>query len=286
MRSSARRSAGGAERAARGAATSPEATMLARFGYLAQGVVYLIIGILAARVAVGGGGGGANIDSRSALHAIYTQPFGQFLLWIVAVGLIGYALFNFARAFLDIEHAGRKPGAMAKRIGYAAVGVIYAGLAIAAIRMTMGAGSGKSSNASAQDWTAHLLDLPFGKFLVVVAGLVMIGFAATQVKEAFTAKFERKLSFGRTGRRLRAWIVGCGRFGMAARAVVFAEIGIFLIIAALRHNSTDAKGVGGALAELVRQPYGHFLLAVVALGFIAYGIYAMAEARYRRIATS
>ena len=181
----------------------------------------MIMGALAARVAAGDGGAGAsgsgNIDSRTALHAIYTQPFGQILLWVVAVGLIGYALFDFSRALLDIEHEGTKPGALLKRISFAVVGIIYAGMAIAAIRLTLGSGSGKGSNASAQDWTPAL-DLPFGKFLVVLAGAIMIGFAAIDSSKHLPPHSSGSCELARMGERLRHWVVGCGRFGMAARA--------------------------------------------------------------------
>lgn len=276
----------GVERTARGAATSPGGILFIRIGYLAKGLVFLIIGLLAGRVALGNGGGG-NVDRKSALHAIYNQPFGQFLLWVVALGLIAYALFSLARAAIDLDGEGSKPGAVVKRIGYAAVAISYGAFAIAAARLVMGTGSGgKGSNASTQDWTRRLLDQPFGVWLVVLAGLIVLAFAFSQFGSAYKASFEKHLDLSGAGQTLRRWIVYCGRFGKAARGVVFAEIGFFLIVAALRHNNKDAMGLGGALAELARQPYGHVLLGLVALGFVAYGLFSFAEARYRALPRS
>lgn len=271
-----------AKHTAHKAATSPWTTRYARFGYVAKGIVYVIIGALAAKAALGQGS--AATDRNKAIQVIYQQPFGRFLLAVVTIGLFGYALWSWLQAALDTENKGRRLKGIVQRLGYAAVGFSYAGLALAALQLVLQkGGGGKSSDASAQDWTARLLQAPFGVALVVLVGLVALGLALRQANYAYTARFKGRLNLSGVSDQARAGIILLGRWGMAALGVVFAVVGVFLIIAALRHDPHQAKGLGGALQTLAGQPFGHYLLGVVAVGLIAYGVYALVEARYRRM---
>lgn len=267
---------------ARRAATNPWVTRYARFGYAAKGIVYGIIGALAAKAALGQGG--ATTDRNGAIQTIYQQPFGKVLLAIVTIGLFGYALWSWIQAALDTEHKGHDLKGIVERLGYAAVGFSYAGLAFAALQLVLHMGSGgKSSDASAQDWTARLLQAPFGVALVVLVGVVVLGLALRQGYYAYTARFKERLNLVGVSAQARIGIIVLGRWGMAALGGVFAVVGIFLIIAALRHDPHQAKGLGGALQTLAGQPFGPFLLGVVAVGLVAYGAYSLVEARYRRV---
>ncbi len=271
-----------AEREARSAATSKWMSRLARLGYAVKGVVYLIIGFLAVGLAIGHGG--AATDQRGAIETIYQQPFGKFLLIVVIIGLIGFALWSFIQAVFDTEGKGSDAKGIIGRIGYAAIGVAYAALAFGTFQLVTGTGSvGQSSTASTQDWTAKLLELPFGVPLVVIAGLVVLGIAAYLYFKAYTAQFQRQFNLAAVSAQVRKGIIFLGRFGYAALGVVFTIIGIFLIVAALKHNPGEAKGLDTALTELLHQPFGPFLLGIVALGLLAYGVFSFAEARYRRV---
>jgi Domain of Unknown Function (DUF1206) len=269
------------ELTARNTLRSPWVVFLARFGYAAKGVVYLIIGGLA--MAAAAGKGGATTDRNGAVRAIYNQPFGVFLLILVAIGWLGYAVWSEVQATLDTEHAGGDAKGIAQRIGYAAVGLSYAGLAVGALRLAFGKGGGQSSNAQTQDWTARLLSAPWGVALVILVGLVVVVIAGILFYQAYTGKFADSLDLTVAAGRLRDGAVWLGRLGYAALGVVFTIIGIFLIVAAIRHNPGEAKGLSGALSTLVQQPYGHVLLGIVALGLVAYGAYSFVEARYRRV---
>lgn len=271
-----------AEYHARSAATSPLVTGLARLGYAAKGIVYLIIGGLALKLAIGHGG--AATDQRGALQTIYEQPFGKFLLIVVGVGLVGFALWSFIQAIFDTEGKGKKAKGILARIGYAAIGVAYALLAFGAFQLALGTGSvGQHSSTTTQDWTARLLKLPFGQALVVIVGLIVLGIAFYLFGKAYSAKFQNRLALSNRTAQFRRWIVDLGRLGYAALGVVFTIVGIFLIIAALQHNPSEAKGLDTALQELLRQPFGPVLLGIVALGLFCYGIYSLIEARYRRV---
>lgn len=276
------RAAHRAGRTAREAAASPWVTALARAGYAAKGVVYIIIGWLAMQAAFGAGG--KVTDTKGAILTIYDQPFGKVLLAIVVVGLFGFALWSFMQAWLDTEDKGNKPSGIVARLGYVAVGVSYLVLSVTAFQLVLGAGNGgKSSDATAQGWTARLLTFPLGRALVVVIGVVFLGAACYVFYKAYSARFRRRLKLTGLGEAARTAIVTFGRCGYAAIGVVLVIVGIFMVIAGLRHDPHAAKGLAGALRELAQQPYGPLALGVVAVGLFIYGIYSLAEARYRRV---
>ncbi len=268
---------------ARRIATSHWVTMFARLGYAAKGIVYLIIGALAVELAAGRGG--ATTDQRGALRTIYEQPFGKFLLVVVAIGLIAFALWSFIQALFDTEGKGKDAKGILGRIGYAAVGISYGLLAVGAIQLVAGSSNGeKSTTSSTQDWTGKILHYPAGVFLVVLIGLIVLGLAGYMFYRAYSANFKKKLALQEMRGQVRKWGIYLGRFGYAAMGAVFCIVGLFLIIAAVNHNPSDAKGLDSALQVLLHQPFGPFLLAIVALGLFSYGVYSFVEARYRRMA--
>ena len=272
----------GANRMTRNAATGKWMTGFARVGYAAKGVVYLIIGFLAAKLALGQGG--AATDQRGALHTIYDEPSGKFLLLVVAIGLLAFALWSFIQAIYDTEGKGSKAKGIIARIGYAAVGIAYAALAFGAYQIATRTGSGgKSSSTSTQDATAKLLQLRFGVPLVVIVGLVVLGVAFYLFAKAYNAKFQNTLNLATLSAQVKKALIFLGRLGYGALGVVFTIIGFFMIVAAVQFNPQEAKGLDTALGELLHLPFGPLLLGIVALGLIAYGVYSFVEARYRRL---
>ncbi|NJP08441.1 MAG: DUF1206 domain-containing protein [Leptolyngbyaceae cyanobacterium RU_5_1] len=263
---------------ARKAANHPWVEPLARLGFVCKGLVYAIVGLLATQAALGAGG--EKTDARGALGTIVTQPFGQILLSLVAIGLIGYAFWRVVEAMIDPENKGNGAKGIFQRLGYVGDGLIYAGLAITAVKILIGVGSGDRNQT--RDWTALLLAQPFGQWLVGVVGAGVIGFGFYQFYKAYTAKFCRELKLNEMSARERTWITRSGRLGYAARGVVFTIIGLFLIQAAQQTNPNQAIGVGEALEALAQQPYGPWLLGIVAIGLIAYGLYFAVQARYRQ----
>jgi hypothetical protein len=252
---------------------------LARLGYAAKGVVYGIVGLLAAQAAFGAGG--RTTDTEGALQEIVRQPFGKVLLGVVAIGLLGYVLWRFVQAIKDPEHKGSNAKGILKRIGYGITGVIYASLAFSAVRIILGSGGGSSH--STQDWTALVLAQPFGQWLVGTVGVFIISLGFYQFYKAFSAKFRRELNLSQLSNTEEKWVIAISRFGLVARGVVFCVIGFFLIQAARLSEASKARGLGEALQVLAQQPYGPWLLGSVALGLVAYGIYMIIQARYRRI---
>ncbi len=253
---------------------------LSRFGIAAKGVVYFVVGLLAAQAAFGAGG--QTTDTQGALREIVVQPFGKFLLSLITIGIIGYVCWRLAQTILDPEHTGESitPKRIAQRLGYAFSAAAYTGLAITAVKLILGRGGG-DGNAT-QDWTARFLAQPFGQWLVGLAGVVVIAVGLSYLYEAYTAKFQRQFKQQEMSPTEQRWAKRAGQFGIAARGIVFAIIGVFFVLAALQSDASQAKGLGEALAVLAQQPYGAWLLGLVSLGLIAYSIYSLVEARYRR----
>lgn len=252
---------------------------LARLGYAALGVVYALVGILALQAAFTAGG--RTTGTQGALLEIVTEPFGEVLLAIIALGLIGYALWQWVRGFMDPDGAGSDAKGLAKRTGYIISGIGYGALAVIAVQLIMGSGGGGGN--SAQDWTARLMAQPFGRWLVGLIGLVVIGVGIYQLYKAYTAKFRQRFKLREMDQTEEKWATRSGRLGLGARGVVFGLIGIFFVQAAWQYDPDQAGGLGKALQTLAQQPYGPWLLGIVALGLVAYGAYSFALARYRRI---
>ena len=262
-------------------AARPWIERLARYGYAAKGVVYVLIGSLAALGAFKGGGGPT--DSRGALTQIVHQPYGRVMLGVVAVGLAGYALWRVTQALRDTEQKGTSWKGLAVRTGYACIGVVYAGLSFSAVRLILGHSAGKNSDETTKGWTALALMFPLGQLLVGLVGLGVIGFGLWQCYKAFTARFRRKWKQHEMHEHGHGLATRVGQVGLVARAVVFFIIGLFLIQAAWYARAEEARGLSGALRALEQQPYGPYVLGAVALGLVVYGLYMFVEARYRRM---
>lgn len=255
---------------------------LAQIGYATKGFVYLLIGVLAFQAAINMGG--STEGTRGAILTIGDSPFGQVLIAMTALGLFGYALWRFVEAWLDPHGEGSDAKGIAKRGGYATSGLVYLGLAVWSAWIVLGAGGGGSANGSSQrEWTATVLAQPFGQWLVGLAGAVVVGVGVYHFKKAYQNTFMRRYRTGSMTPTQRQWAKRAGTFGLTARGVAFCVIGGFLIEAAREADPSETRGLSGALETLEQQPYGPWLLGLVALGFVAYGIHCFALARFSRI---
>ncbi len=269
----AKQAVGNAAREAR-----PGIEWLGRLGYVAKGIVYALVGILASQAARGRGG--ATTGTEGVLERILSAPFGRFLLSIIAIGLAGHALWRFVQASMDTEHKGADAKGLLTRAAYGMIGVIYIGLALSAMRLVLG-GSGGGDQTSSR--TAWLLGQPFGRWLVGLIGLTVVAAGLFQLYRAYSAQFREQLRVAEMSATQERWAIAIGRLGYIARAIVFGIIGTFLIVAAVRVRPEEARGLGGALDILADQPQGPSLLGIVAAGLIAYGVFMFVQARYRRM---
>lgn len=183
----------------------------------------------------------------------------------------------------DPEHHGSDAKGIASRIGAALSGLAYAGVATNAALLAIGSGNSGSGGNSKQDWTAMVMQQPFGRWLVGLAGVIIIGVGCWRIYQAYKVKFRKRLNLSELDSQKQNWLVNISRFGIAARGVVFIIIGFFVLQAAHYSNPNQVKGLDGALYSLTQQPFGKFLLAVVAFGLVAYAVYLFVQARYRKM---
>jgi hypothetical protein len=254
---------------------------LARAGYAAKGVLYLIVGGLALKAALGSGG--RTTDSGGALGTIRDTTGGRALLAVMGVGLLGYALWAVLSGFLDAEDRGDEPKGIALRIGQAARGLVYGALGIEALRAIGSTASARSGSGEAEHWTARAMALPMGRALVLAGAIVIIGYALYQLWRGVHKNIQKHLRLGGADRNVMVWVIRLARFGIVARAIVFFIIGWFLIRAGREQDAQKASGVAESLATLGSQPYGRLLLGIVAAGLIGYGVWQLANARYREM---
>jgi hypothetical protein len=263
----------------RRAAHSPAFEVLARIGFVARGVIYGTIGLLAIQVAIHSSNEKTN--QRGAMQTIEKQPFGRELLIAVAIGLCGYALWRFVQAFFGHGPEGGGDSSTMGRIVALSSGLAYAAMCALAVAVLFGTSSQSSSNPHSS--TAGVLGWPGGQWIVGAAGAVFIGVALYQGYKGLSRKFLEEDKTERMGPTARRWITAIGVVGHLARMVAFGLIGIFVIKAAIDYAPKKAVGLDGALSKLAHQTYGAALLFVVAAGLVAFGVYSIADARYRRI---
>ena len=265
---------------AKQAARSPWVEGLARFGMVAQGLLYGIVAVLAIGVALDQGG--KTTDQSGALRTLASEGWGRWLLVLLAVGLAGYALWRFVVAILGekVEH-GEDVG-VGKRLLYAARGLIYAGLCWTAVSVVVEAGSSGGGNKQ-EKATAVVLDWPGGVALVTAVGLGVLGYGLWNVYKGWSCRFLKDMKQGEMNEAGRRWIRRTGRVGHVARGIVFGLVGVFLVKAALEYEPDEAIGIDGALQKLASQPSGDALLGLVVAGLLAFGAFCLARARYREV---
>jgi hypothetical protein len=255
---------------------SPAFEVLSRSGFVARALIYGIIGVLALKLALGDGG--KTVNQQGALKTLVQQPFGKVMLVLVAIGLAGYALWRLTRAALGHGPEGSDSGF--ERVGALASGLVYAGIFAIAVKILLGSGGG---SGNAHKATAGVLGWPAGTWLVGLAGVVFIGVGAYQAYRGLTHDFLDDAKTEQMGPAIKSWVTFSGTFGYLARAVVFGLVGVFLIKAAVDFDPQKAVGIDGALAKLSNTSHGSIVLGVVAAGLIAFAVYSLSDARYRRI---
>jgi hypothetical protein len=252
---------------------------LARLGLAARGVMYVIIGWIALEVAFGHSGQQA--DRNGALHAIAATPVGGIALWLLVAGFIGMALWRLSEAVTGSPgQAGRKTSARLAALGRA---VIYGLIAYGILKYALGAGGPESSDKQSVDLTAQAMRHPGGKFLVIVIGLALIGGGCYLAYQAWRKEWLNDLALGGLRPQVRRVVKWLGEFGGIARGIVFVTAGIFLVVAAVRARPQQAKGVDSALRVLAATPLGPWLLVLVAIGLIMFGVFSCCEAKWLRL---
>jgi hypothetical protein len=261
---------------ARQAADSPVVDRLARVGFAARGTTYLLMGWIALQLGLGHHPP-AKANQRGAFQELARQPFGNVLLWLMVIGLAGYAIFRATNAIWGEGGEGNGFKRYAKRIGSAGRAIAYAVLAYAAWTVlehrnsTAGQGSG-----------AGLMKHGYGRWIVGAIGVGLIIGGVALAISGLTRRFLKHLKTGEMAPRTRKVVELVGVVGTTARGIVFAIIGWFFVDAAWRFDPNKAKGLDQSLRDIVRHGGGRTILTLLGLGLIIFGAYSWCEARWRR----
>ncbi len=246
---------------------------VARVGYAAKGVVYALVGGIAIKAARDPGGPQGRTE---ALASLTDESGGQMLLLSIAIGLVGFVVWRLVQAALDPEHRTVDGKRIAVRILYLVSAVVYGSLAYTAWQLGRGQGSRGSSGDGKEVWISRLLEQPFGTWLVMIAGLGVIAYGVYQVIKAVRGDIDRRVQAH--GSHAQRWIRIVGRVGTAGRGLVMLPIGWFVFQAGRAYNAQASADTG----EVLKMIEHTWLLVAVGVGLLAYGLYQIAKAVYRR----
>jgi Domain of Unknown Function (DUF1206) len=266
-------------RTARRAASGRARAWLARAGLVARGLMYVLIGVIAIEIAIKGSHQQA--DRVGAVRLVAHTGFGSLILWLLVIGFAGLTLWRLSEAIWGSPGAdGRKAS---KRLANLARAVFYALVTYGILKYALGVGSPSSSDTQSQDLTAAALKHTGGQAIVAIAGVVVVGAGLYVMYRAYKLTFLKHLRMGAVSPRTRKVVTRLGQIGGIARGFVFGTIGVFLVIAAKDANPRQAKGIDSALRALAHTPLGPWLLVIVALGLMTFGVYSWCEARWRTV---
>ncbi|MFC9462534.1 DUF1206 domain-containing protein [Streptomyces sp. NPDC056983] len=269
-------------RQARRAAKSTAVAAGARAGFVARGIIYVLIGVLSVRISFSDGGG-RQADRGGAIAEIAGKPFGAALLWLLGIALAGMALWRlsgaaFGQAGPDGKKATKRATAAGRSVFYGFVS--YSVLSYAAGDQSSGSGS---SDENSRDVTAKVLDWPAGLWIVAGAGAAVAAAGVWIAVRALRRKFKKHLKMSGMSPRIRQTVTVLGVFGGSARGVVFAAAGGFAVTAAVQHKPGKAKGMDDTLRSFTDTPVGPWLLVFIAVGLVAFGVFSWASARWRKL---
>lgn len=254
--------------------------VLARLGFATRGIVYLIIGAFAALAPFGR----SDIKgTKGALAIVLSQPFGQVLLWLAIIGLLGFAFWRFAQAYIDVDRRGSDAKGVAIRAGMAGSGIVHIALAVLAASLALGWGTSGGGDPSGR-WIAAAYEAGYGRWLTWLVALIVLMVAGAQIWKGYKASFEP--FFRGCPPEVMRWVRPLGRFGLIARGVTFLIIAVLVFYGGLRYRAAEggsSPGVADALKALQDFTFGWLILLTIALGLIAFGLFSLAAARYRRV---
>jgi hypothetical protein len=250
---------------------------LARWGLGARGVLYLLLGALAAAVALGRSGKEAN--QQGALALLLQDSLGKVLLALIAAGFGAYALWRLSEVAFGVTGKGRKAG---PRLLSLARGASYLSLTVSTVTLLLHSGHQQSQSSKQQTYTGRLLQHTGGQLLLGLIGLVAVGIGIGLFVNGVRQKFRKHLALSQMSARTRSVVEKLGTTGTCARGAVFALAGALVVDAAIHRDANESRGLDGALRTLAQQPYGTALLLVAAAGLFCFGLYGLAEARYRK----
>lgn len=254
----------------------------ARLGFVVKGLVYATIGVLAARLALGQSGG-RTTDPQGALRAIGASTFGVLTLTIIGVGLVAYGAWRLIAALRGSDEDGYGVRAVLTRLGKTLDGVFHGWLGLEAMQLLSRARRASANVDMAEHWSAKALRYPAGRWFLLAVAIGMAVYASYQIVRQIRSGARDHMQFGDTSEGARDAIDMLGRYGTSAMSVILLIVAWMLMRATLAYDPSRAGGIGRSLAKVMQEPHGRLLLGILSLGFVSFGAFQIASARYRRI---
>lgn len=248
---------------------------MARFGLFARGVVYIVIGVIGFMLALGVAQ--HTPDRAGAIEAIATKPLGYPLLWLLVIGFAALALWRLSQAV-----GSRVPETGRMRLYVLVVGIAYAVVCIGTLMFVVNGRTPESSNEAPRDLSERLLSYSGGWVVLALLGLAAFAIGIRLSLGGLRNEFTDHLRMGWMRESTREMVVWLGRAGYMARGVIVAAIGLGAMDAAVTYDSAHAKGLDGVMLEFARTPWGPWLLVLVSIGLVAFGLLSFLESKWRR----
>jgi Domain of Unknown Function (DUF1206) len=289
---SSHESSHGGNRVGRFASQHPGMVRLARGGWAAKGAVYVVAGLLALVIAVRAsswsddvgatsvGGGSDEASPTGAIERIAESSGGGALLWLLALGMFLYAAWRIVSAFLPGEDDAMS---WAKRIGYLVSAVLYGSLGITAVRFAQGTSSSSDGNSQVSDLTARVMENTGGRWLIGLVGVITIAVGIYRLGKGLKQDVADELDLSGMSPQRVTWSRRLGAVGEVGRGIAMGLIGFFLARAAVNYDANEATGLDGALRRLADDTWGLVVVAIVGIGFVAYGAFCLATFTHRRL---
>ena len=258
----------------------PWVAPIVRLGYVAKGIIYLLIGVLAVRLAFGLEGGRVT-DASGALRVLMNQPFGFFLISALGVGILAYAAWQIVEGLLDTRGKGGGARGWTDRALTIVKGAVYGAVGLEALRMVLGI---RGSSKDADDYARNVMQVPIvGSWFFALVGVGVGVYGVMQMRKAFRAEFDEDVDAERMRRETGAWTLSLGRIGTAGRGLILTVMGILLARAGFNRSPAEAGGMVDSLWTLMSQPYGTWLFTAAAAGLVCFGIFQLLHWRYARL---
>lgn len=245
-----------------------------RTGYASRGIVYALLGGLTMTAAWSGG---QAEGTKGALETLKGNAGGIALLYVIGAGLICYGIWRLMAAYYDLENRGDDTEGLFKRVALVVTGIIHIGMGAFVAAMAQGLMGGGGGGGGAKDITARIMELPYGRWIVVLVGLAFAGAGIHYVLKGWQKKYERYIRTTETTQQLEPIL----RFGFVAYGIVLLIVGIFVAIAGYNADPNEAKGIGDALSYIRDMAFGRVLLGLIGFGIVGFALENLVEARYR-----
>lgn len=258
---------------------SPWVSRLVRLGFFAKGLIYSLIGLLAFRLAFGIRGGQI-VDASGALRTLLRQPFGQIVLIVLGVGILGYAAYYIFEALVDVRRQGGGIRGWTNRSLTVIKGGAYGTIGLEALRLVF---ISRSPSGDAEGTARTVMQFPLGDWFLILVGIGVAVYGVMQLKMTWDGRFDDDIDVPRA-RREMPWLLPFARFGIGARSIIIVLMGATLVLAGLEHRPSDADGYRESLITILSQPFGAWLLGAVGAGLMCFGVFQLFHVRYARIA--